>query len=46
MSIKNINDTFIINEFQKEIINLMNTEPTFENTKAALHKIENLYGLS
>lgn len=38
MSIKNINDTFIINEFQKENINFMNIEPTFENTKAALHK--------
>ena len=33
MSIKNINDTFIINEFQKENIYLTNIKPTFENTK-------------
>ena len=38
MSIKNINDSFIINEFQKENINLTNITSSFENTKAALHK--------
>lgn len=38
MSVKNINDAFIINEFQKENINLTNTDSSFENTKTALHK--------
>ncbi len=38
MSVKNINDAFIINEFQKENINLTNIDSSFENTKTALHK--------
>ena len=38
MSIKNINDAFIINAFQKEKINLTNIVTSFENTKVALHK--------
>ena len=38
MSVKNINDAFIINEFQKENINLTNIDASFENTKTAIHK--------
>ena len=38
MSVKNINDAFIINEFQKDNINLTNIDSSFENTKTAVHK--------
>lgn len=36
MSIKNINDSFIINEFQNENISLLGKDPSFESTKIAI----------
>src|SRR5574344_441152 len=36
MSIKNVNDSFIINAFNNENVILSDIEPTFENTKKAL----------
>ena len=36
MSIKNINDSFIINEFQNENISLFGKDPSFESTKIAI----------
>ena len=43
MSVKNINDAFIINEFQKENISLFGKDPSFDNTKAAIrHRFPSL----
>ena len=43
MSVKNINDAFIINEFQKENISLFGKDPSFDNTKTAIrHRFPSL----